>query len=99
MRADPQSSLGRIGIDANVMLAAAVRRFLCAMQEDTGGEIVVAPQAWNEAWWRCTDTGLRAARNEVYHSGRWKTAGDRQKEEAVIAIAEANERRFRKWLE
>ena len=39
---------GSIGVDANVILAASVRRFLCAMQEDTGGKVVVVPQAWNE---------------------------------------------------
>ena len=99
VRADRQAGLGSIGVDANVMLAASVRRFLCAMQEDTDGEVVVVPQAWNETWWRCTDTGLKAARNEVYRSGKWRDADETRKREAVITIAEANEQGFRRWLE
>ena len=54
------------------------------------------PQAWNETWWRCTDTGLKAARNEVYRSGKWRDADETRKREAVIAIAEANEQGFRR---
>ena len=82
MRGDRQVGLGSIGVDANVMLAASVRRFLCGMQEDTGGEVVVVPQAWNEIWWRCTDTGLKAARNEVHRSGKWRDADETRKRRA-----------------
>ncbi len=49
------------------MLAMDARRFLCAMQELTGGTLVATHQVMIEAWDKCTETSAKAAGNFVRH--------------------------------
>ena len=52
-RAGRPVEASRIALDANLMLAVDARRFLCVMQEMTGGHIWITEQVWRETWGRC----------------------------------------------
>ena len=58
-----------LAVDANLMLAMDARRFLCAMQELTGGTLVATHQVMIEAWDKCTETSAKAAGNFVMQPG------------------------------
>ena len=55
---------GVFALDTNLVLAVDARRFLCAMQETTGGEIVVTEQVHREACSLSSVFAQKAARKE-----------------------------------
>ena len=60
-------SAKRMAVDANLMLAMDVRRFLCAMQEVTGGSLLVTQRVFHEAWERCAEVSAKPAKRTVAH--------------------------------
>lgn len=61
-QADVRPSAKCMAVDANLMLAMDVRRFLCAMQEVTGGSVMVAERVFHEAWERCAEVSAKSAK-------------------------------------
>ena len=66
-QADARPSAKRMAVDANLMLAMDVRRFLCAMQEVTGGSVLVTQRVFHEAWERCAEVSAKPAKRTVAH--------------------------------
>lgn len=66
-KANARPSAKRMAVDANLMLAMDVRRFLCAMQEVTGGSLVVTERVFLEAWERCAEVSAKPAKRTVAH--------------------------------
>ena len=66
-QADARPSAKCMAVDANLMLAMDVRRFLCAMQEVTGGSLMVTEQVFREAWERCAEVSAKPAKRAVAH--------------------------------
>ena len=66
-RTDARPSAKRMAVDANLMLAMDVRRFLCAMQEVTGGTLLVTQRVFHEAWERCAEVSAKPAKRTVAH--------------------------------
>lgn len=89
----------RIALDANLMLTVDARRFLCAMQELTGGAVLVGRQAYAETWHRSADFGRRGAERSVGHmvseSGRDWTRRDHDR---MDDLAWANTQGWREWM-
>ena len=56
-----------LAVDANLLLGMDARRFLCAMQELTGGALLATHQVMAEAWDKCTETSAKAAEHFVRH--------------------------------
>ena len=82
------------------MLAMDARRFLCAMQEATGGAVLVTERVWHETWERCVDACHKAARRTVLYSVcRGALSDGEAAERAVVAVAQANTVAMREWLE
>ena len=88
-----------MALDANLMLAIDARRFFCAMQELTGGSVLLGDQAYQETWHRSAETGRRAAERTVEHwvaeSGQDWSAADHARTED---LAWANTRGWRRWM-
>ena len=90
----------RIALDANLMLAVDARRFLCAMQEMTGGHIWATEQVWREVWGACVATCHRAARRSVQSGLRRGTlAEDVDARKMIVDMGVANVTAMRHWLE
>lgn len=92
-----------IALDANLMLTVDVRRLLCSMQEMTGGSVCVTQRVRHEAWWRCADTSLKAARRAEMRAreaagidpgAEWGSAVHQR----VLEVAERNAAGWRRWL-
>ena len=94
-----ERSADRMALDANLMLTVDARRFLCAMQELTGGSVLVGRQAYMETWHRSADFGRRAAERSIGHlvseSGRGWTRRDNDR---VDELAWANTQGWRAWM-
>lgn len=90
----------RIALDANLMLAVDARRFLCAMQEMTGGHIWATEQVWREAWGACVATSHRAAKRSVQSAlRRGDLAADVDSQKMIVDVGVANVAAMRQWLE
>lgn len=90
----------RIALDANLMLAVDARRFLCAMQEMTGGHIWVTEQVWREVWGACVATCHRAAKRSVQSSlRRGAIAEGVDSRKMIVDMGVANVSAMRQWLE
>lgn len=89
----------RMALDANLMLTVDARRFLCAMQELTGGAVLVSRQAYLETWHRSADFGRRGAERSIGHlvleSGRGWTRRDHDR---MDELAWANTQGWRAWM-
>lgn len=82
------------------MLAVDARRFLCAMQEMTGGHIWATEQVWREVWGACVATCHRAARRSVQSRLRRGTiAEDVDARKMIVDMGVANVTAMRHWLE
>ena len=82
------------------MLAVDARRFLCAMQEITGGHIWVTEQVWREVWGACVATCHRAAKRSVrsaLRSGVIAEGVDSRK--MIVDMGVANVAAMRQWLD
>ena len=90
----------RIALDANLMLAVDARRFLCAMQEMTGGHVWATEQVWREVWGACVATCHRAAKRSVQSSlRRGVLAEGVDSRKLIVDVGAANVAAMRKWLE
>ena len=81
-QADVRPSAKCMAVDANLMLAMDVRRFLCAMQEVTGGSVMVTERVFYEAWERCAEVSAKSAKRTVAH----QAVGGRKVEGAVRRV-------------
>jgi len=90
----------RIALDANLMLAVDARRFLCAMQEMTGGHIWATEQVWREVWGACVATCHRAAKRSVHSLlRRGAIAEGVDSRKMIVDMGAANVAAMRQWLE
>ena len=82
------------------MLAVDARRFLCAMQEMTGGHIWATEQVWREVWGACVATCHRAAKRSVQSAlRRGAIAADVDSRKMIVDMGAANVAAMRQWLE
>ena len=82
------------------MLAVDARRFLCAMQEMTGGHIWATEQVWREVWGACVATSHRAAKRSVQSAlRRGDLAADVDSQKMIVDVGVANVTAMRQWLD
>ena len=81
------------------MLAVDARRFLCAMQEMTGGQIWATEQVWREVWGACVATGHRAAKRSVQAAVRRGTIAAGAASGRIVDMGVANVAAMRQWLD
>ena len=82
------------------MLAVDARRFLCAMQEITGGHIWVTEQVWWEVWGACVATCHRAVKRSVQSALRsGAIAEGANSRKMIVDVGVANVAAMRQWLD
>lgn len=95
----PLPSARVLAVDANLMLAMDARRFLCAMQELTGGVLVVTERVFKESWEKCADVAAKPAERAVLRkadeSGRGRWDADAQIERLTMQHTVG----WRHWVE
>lgn len=86
-------------VDAAAMLHTGTRRLLCAVQELTGGELVVVAEVWQRVWTAWEQRAQGAADQEVRAIRRGGLRTRMEEAELAAALREAKCRAGRAWLE